>query len=177
MISTKSAIRYAKALIEMAIEQNALDNVLSDMKKIIALSEGSREFNSFLNSPIIKTDKKIEIIEKLVNDAHTLSKGFIALIVKNGRSAMLPYIASGYCKLLEDHRGIVSGTITSAVALDADSRLKIHGKLSQIFKGDLQLKEQINPDLLGGFVISIGDKQIDASIARKIKNLRQELTK
>ena len=176
MKSTKAAIRYAKALLEMSIEQKVLDPVLHDMSRIMTMAQTSQDFVSFLNSPIIKADKKIKIINALIVDLQPLSAGFISLIVKNGRSAMLPFIASGYCSLLEKHRGIVSGTITSAVALYNDSRKKIIDKLSKTFTGELRLVEKIDPALIGGFIITIGDKQIDSSVASKLKNLRQELT-
>jgi len=129
MKSTKAAIRYAKALLEMSIEQKVIDLVSFDMTRILDVAESSRDFISFLNSPIIKTDKKISVISKLFVNLHPLTAGFIALIVKNGRSQMLPNIAAGYSSLLESHRGIVSGSITSAVALDAQSRKKIMDKL------------------------------------------------
>jgi len=177
MKSTKAAIRYAKALLEMSIEQKVIDLVSFDMTRILNVAESSRDFISFLNSPIIKTDKKIAVISKLFVNLHPLTAGFIALIVKNGRSQMLPNIAAGYTSLLESHRGIVSGSITSAVALDAQSRKKIMDKLAATFKGELQLTEKIDPALIGGFIITIGDNQIDASVSSKIKNLRQELTK
>ncbi len=177
MKSTKAAIRYAKALLEMSIEQKVIDLVSFDMTRILNVAESSRDFISFLNSPIIKTDKKIAVISKLFVNLHPLTAGFIALIVKNGRSQMLPNIAAGYSSLLESHRGIVSGSITSAVALDVQSRKKIMEKLAKTFTGELQLTEKIDPALIGGFIITIGDNQIDASVSSKIKNLRQELTK
>ena len=77
---------------------------------------------------------------------------------------------------MEQHRGIVSGTITSAVELNEESRKKILSKLSVTIQGELQLTEKINPALIGGFIITIGDKQIDASVSQQLKNLRQELT-
>jgi len=177
MKSTKAAIRYAKALLEMAIEQKVIDLVSLDMARILGVANSSLDFISFLNSPIIKSDKKIAVISKVFVDLQPLTALFIALIVKNGRSEMLPKIASDYNSLLESHRGIVSGNITSAVALDAQSRKKIMDKLAKTFTGELQLTEKIDPALIGGFIITIGDNQIDASVSSKIKNLRQELTK
>ena len=85
MKSTKAAIRYAKALLEMSIEQKVLDPVLHDMSRIMTIAQSSQDFVSFLNSPIINTDKKIKIINALIVDLQPLSAGFISLIVKNGR--------------------------------------------------------------------------------------------
>jgi F-type H+-transporting ATPase subunit delta len=177
MKSTKSAIRYSKALLEMAIEQKMVDSVLFDMSRVKETADVSSEFVSFLNSPIIKNDKKIAIISILFTDLQPLTAGFIALIVKNGRADMLPYIAAGFCSLLDTHRGIVTGTITSAVALDEDSRKKLMLKLSNMFEGQLQLTEKVDASLIGGFIVKIGNQQIDSSVASKLKKLRQELTK
>ena len=77
MKSTKAAIRYAKALLEMSIEQKVLDPVLHDMSRIMTMAQSAQDFVSFLNSPIIKADKKIKIINALIVDLQPLSAGFI----------------------------------------------------------------------------------------------------
>ena len=176
MKSTKSAVRYATALLELSVEQNAIDAVLSDMEKITNVANTSREFVVFLNSPVIKTDKKLTIIDKLFPKLNPLSSAFISLLTMNGRAPILHYIAASFVSLVEQHRGIVSGTITSAIALDEVNRKKILEKLSSMFPGKLKLTENTDHSLIGGFVVTIGDKQIDSSISKKFKNLRQELT-
>jgi len=176
MKSTKSAIRYAKALLEMAVEKKAVDAILSDMQQITQMAESSRDFIIFLSSPVINEDKKITILNKLLKNTQPLTSAFISLITKNGRAPILHFIASGFISLVEQHRGIVSGTITSAFALDEQSRKKILSKLAATIPGELQLTEKINPALIGGFIITIGDNQIDASVSQQLKNLRQELT-
>ena len=176
MKSTKSAIRYAKALLEMSIEQNTIDSILFDMQRIVSVADCSKEFVIFLHSPVVKSDKKILILEKLLPKLQPLSSAFISLLTKNGRAPILHFIAAGFVSLVEQHRGIVTGTITSAVALNEESRKKILSKLAATIQGELQLTEKIDPSLIGGFIITIGDKQIDASVSQQLKNLRQELT-
>ena len=176
MKSTKSAIRYAKALLEMSIEQNTIDSILFDMQRIVSVADCSKEFLIFLNSPVVKSDKKIVILEKLLPKLQPLSSAFISLLTKNGRAPILHFIAAGFVSLVEQHRGIVTGTITSAVALNEESRKKILSKLAVTIQGELKLTEKIDPSLIGGFIITIGDKQIDASVSQQLKNLRQELT-
>lgn len=177
MKSTKSAHRYSKALLEMAIEQNTTDLILTDMFGIVAISKNSKDFLNFIHSPVIRPDKKIAVMGKLFTDFQPLTSGFVALIVKNGRAELLPQIAHSFCALLEEHRGIISGTIFSAVPLDASNRNKILEKLGRLFKGELLLTEEIDASLIGGFKVTIGDKQIDASVSTQLKNLRQEITK
>ena len=176
MKSTKSAIRYAKALLEMSIEQNTIDSIVFDMQRIVSMADCSKEFVIFLHSPVVKSDKKILILEKLLPKLQPLSSAFISLLTKNGRAPILHFIAAGFVSLVEQHRGIVTGTITSAVALNEESRKKILSKLAATIQGELQLTEKIDPSLIGGFIITIGDKQIDASVSQQLKNLRQELT-
>jgi F-type H+-transporting ATPase subunit delta len=90
---------------------------------------------------------------------------------------LLPEIARQFHRLMEKHRDIVSGTITTSSALDEVTKQTIIRKVSGSFKGKLSLKEEVNPSLLGGFIIRIDDKQIDASVASKLKQLKQELLK
>lgn len=108
----------------MSIDQNIIDAILFDMQRIVTMADGSKEFVIFLNSPVVKSDKKILIIDKLLPKLQPLSSAFISLLTKNGRAPILHFIASGFISLVEQHRGIVSGTITSAVALNEESRKK-----------------------------------------------------
>jgi F-type H+-transporting ATPase subunit delta len=176
MRSTKSAGRYAKALLELAVEQACLETVELDMNAIVATAEGAPDFQVFLNSPVIKADKKNDVMSKLFPKMQPLTIAFIALITKNGRASVIPAIAKGFQELLENHRGIVSGTLTSASALSKESRDKIIDNLSKSITGKLQLTEMVDANLIGGFVVRIGDNQIDASVATQLRKLKQELT-
>lgn len=176
MKSSKSSGRYAKALLEMTVEQNAVDAVLVDMEKISNVANSSRAFVVFLNSPVVKTDKKLTIINKLFPELNPLSSAFISLLTMNGRAPILHYISASYVSLVEQHRGLVSAKITSAIALDDASRKKILEKLSFMFPEKLKLTENIDSSLIGGFIVTIGDKQIDSSVSKKFKDLRQKLT-
>ena len=99
MKSTKSAIRYAKALLELSIENSNLEEVSSDMKRIVDSSNETNDFKVFLNSPVIKTDKKIEIMKVLFIGFEKLSMSFIELITKNKREYLLIEIAEAYIYL------------------------------------------------------------------------------
>ena len=102
---------------------------------------------------------------------------FFTLVTKNGREHLLPEIAHQFDRLLKKHRNIVTGTITSSIALDAQTKKSILDKISSTFEGTLALDEVVDASLLGGFIIRIDDKQIDASVSSKLKTLKQELVK
>ena len=101
MKSTKSAIRYAKALLELSIENSNLDEVSSDMNRIVESSNETNDFKVFLSSPVIKSDKKIEVLKVLFVGFEKLTSSFIDLITKNKREYLLVEIAEAYLYLLK----------------------------------------------------------------------------
>ena len=177
MKSTKSASRYAKALLELAQEQNKLDVVNSNMSALIKAANETRDFQVFLNSPVIKVDKKINVLNELFSDFDTLSLSFIALITKNRRERLITEIAKSFIDQLKELRGIFPISITSAIPLDSKTKEVIVSKISSSIKGKLEVEELIDINLVGGFIVRMGDKQIDASVASQLNRLKQELTK
>ena len=104
MKSTKSAIRYAKALLELSTENSNLEDVSSDMKRIVESSRETNDFKVFLNSPVIKTDKKIQIMKVLFVGFENLTMSFIDLITKNKREYLLVEIAEAFLYLLKKQK-------------------------------------------------------------------------
>ena len=102
---------------------------------------------------------------------------FIKLITKNGREEFLPEIAQSFEAQVKESRGIVPITIISAVKLDDATRSKIVAKVQETVKGELEIEEKIDTSLIGGFMVRMGDMQIDASIANQFNNLKQRLTR
>ena len=177
MKATKSAPRYAKSLLELAIEQGKLDGISADMKAIIETFEETRDFQIFLDSPVIKADKKIEIFGELFPSFDQLTSSFITLMVQNKRESSLAQIAASFEAQMREHLGIKPVTIISAKVLDDATKKTIIAKLEKSLEGKLELDEQIDPNLIGGFIIQMGDTRIDASISNKLKNLKVSLTR
>ncbi|MFM7595302.1 MAG: ATP synthase F1 subunit delta [Flavobacteriales bacterium] len=177
MASTKSAARYAKALLDLSLEKGWVEAVEKDLNRFLQVVKESDDFRVFLNSPIVRDDKKIAVYQQVFNGFSAATMQFFALVTKNGREQLLPEIAHQFDRQLMKHRGIVSGSITSAIALSQETKQAILTQVAPAFEGTLQLTEAVDPSLLGGFVIRIEDKQIDASVAHKLKELRQELVK
>jgi F-type H+-transporting ATPase subunit delta len=173
MKSTKSAIRYSKALLELAIEQNKVDLVLSDMDFFYTTSSENKDLLVFLKSPIIRSDKKLTVLQALFSHFDILTTSFMQLITKNRREALLTEIAASFIKLVKDHKGIVPVTLISASALSKESKDKILSKIK--VSGQIELTEVIDTNLIGGFVVRIGDIQIDASVNNQLKKLKLDL--
>lgn len=177
MKSTKVATRYAKALLELAIENKKVDAILGDMNYLLSANAETRDFQMLLKSPIISADKKIAIFAVIFDQFETVTKSFIELITNNRREALLSEIAEAFNALVKEHKGIVPVTIVSATALNEETKNKILAKIQATIKGTLEVTESIDASLIGGFVVKMGDKRIDASVASQLNNLKQRLTR
>ena len=175
MKSTKSAIRYAKALLELSIENSNLNEVSSDMKRIVESSNETKDFKVFLNSPVIKSDKKIEILKALFVGFEKLTSSFIDLITKNKREYLLVEIAEAYLYLLKKHQQIVPVSIKSARKLEKETLDQILNKMKSHVEGDFEVTEEVDESLIGGFIVRMDDKQIDASVLTQLNRMKQEL--
>lgn len=177
MKSSKSASRYAQALLDLAIEQNKVDAIAADMKYMATVCAENRDLETMLQSPIVKADKKIAVLNAIFDQFDKATAMFVELIVKNGREAYLPQIASAFDAILKQHLGIVPVTLISAQKLDEQVKKEIVAKVQASTTGTVELTEKIDTDLIGGFIVRMGDNQIDASVASQINKLKQRLTR
>jgi F-type H+-transporting ATPase subunit delta len=177
MKSSKVAIRYAQALLDLAIENNNLESVSRDMSYLSQVNDENRDFQLLLSSPVINGDKKVAVLKEIFGAFEVVSTAFMVLITKNGRESLLPQIAAAYHELVKEKKGIVSVTIVSAAKLDGAVKQQIMDKIQATTKGTLEVTEEIDASLIGGFVVKMGDTQIDASVASKLAQLKQRLTR
>jgi F-type H+-transporting ATPase subunit delta len=174
---TKSAARYAKALLELAIENKKIDQTLADMQALIRANAETRDFQLFLENPIINSEKKNSILNEIFDQFDALTTSFVALIVKNKREGALVQIAESFQLQVKEFLGIVPVTIISAQSLDASTRGTILSKLEKSIQGKIELDEKIDASLIGGFIVKMGDTQVDASVSNKLRNLKTSLTR
>lgn len=177
MKSTKSAIRYAKALLDLAIELNKVEVISSDMRAILDANNETPDFQLFLNSPLINSEKKITILNEIFDSFDGLTASFVSLIAKNRRENILPEIAASFESLWKEKQGIVPVTLVSSVELDNSSKETILSKVKSKINGTIELTEEVDPTILGGFILKMDDKQVDASVRSQLTNLKQRLTR
>jgi F-type H+-transporting ATPase subunit delta len=175
MRSTKSAIRYAKAILDLSTESNSVNAIADNMALIVKANEETKEFQIFLNSPVIKTDKKIQILNVLFSEFTELTMSFVELITKNKRENLLVEIAAAFISLLKKQNGIVPVTVTSAVKLEKETLKTLLDSIQKYVDGDFEVTEEVDPSLIGGFVVRMDDKQIDASISSQLNRMKLEL--
>lgn len=173
MKNTRATYRYAKSLLELAKEQGKLEACKADMETVVSSCSESRELMLLLKSPVVKTDKKLAILSEVFGDCSELSKGFIQLITKKKREALLFDIAQRFILVYKESLGIESAVLTTATSIDEETRQKVLVFIKKQGVSQVDLTEKIDESLIGGAVLRLGDKQLDASIARQIKDLKQ----
>lgn len=168
------ARRYAKSLLDLAIEEKKLEKIISD-SKLLSSALDSRDLYLLLKSPIIKADKKLNALSSIFNGkVDDLTMRFITLITKKGRENLLPEIIGAIDNQYNEMQNITAATLTTAVNVDASVIKDIESKL-KTSEGSVDIKTKVDSNIIGGYVLEIGDKIYDASVKRKIKDLRKEL--
>lgn len=171
------ASRYAKSLLDLALEQNKLEIVLEDMHYLSEVCK-VRDFVLMVNNPVVQTEKKFKVFKELFSGKmDSLSEQFIILVAQKGRERYLPDIATDFVVKYRMHKNIELATVKSATPLTSDQKTNIQKGLSTVLpKGtSLELKLLVDPSLIGGFIIEFGDKVYDASIADKLAEMRKDL--
>ncbi len=179
MQNPRLAARYAKSLLDLAVEQNQLEATLADVKLLDQVSSQSRDFANVLRSPVIKADKKHLIIEAVLgNHLSTLTKAFVALLVNKGREANLPEISRAFIAQYKEMKNIRTIRLTTAVPVnDAVKQKILQRATATLDNNQVELIETVNPDILGGFVLEMGDKLFDASIRKDLNDVKAQFLK
>jgi F-type H+-transporting ATPase subunit delta len=171
------ANRYAKSLMDLAIEHNQLEAIRFDMKSVENLCNANREFSLFLQSPIIQIDKKIKIIESIfTKHIHKITLNFLILITKKHRAFIIKEIAIAFDEQFKINKNIFTAIVTSAAALDTSTKKKIEELIKSQMNGDVEIIEKIDPNTIGGFILKVGDVQIDKSVSRQLNDIKKQLT-
>ena len=175
MNDSKISVRYSRALFQSALEKKILDNVNQDMIFISEICKAD-ETIEFLHSPVIPPSKKEEIFHKMFEgNIEKITLSLLDLIVKNGRESFIPAIARDFIHETKKYKGITDSVLTTAVKVDDKVRKQIIDLISGIFKTKVDLKENINPEIIGGFILQVDDSYIDASIKNKLRKIKKEL--
>jgi len=175
MSGSRAAIRYAKAALSFSLEQNKEVEVNNDMLLIVKTIDENKDLQLLLNSPILKSEiKKSALKEIFASKISSLSVGLISLLIDNKRLSILNDVAKKYTILFDELKGIEVAKVTTAVPLTEALNEQILAKVKEITGKEATIENLINPDIIGGFILRIGDVQYDASIANKLQVLRRQ---
>ena len=171
------ATRYAKSLLDLSVEKGQLEAVYTDMVQVKSVCDSSKEFITFLNSPIIKADKKIATMKAVFDGKfNAITSGFLTIVASKRRESVIPEMASSFIEQYRSHKNILTAVVTSANGLDAATKQKALDLVKSQLSGEVELVEKIDANIIGGFILKIGDKQLDKSVARQLSNMKKELT-
>ena len=180
MAGTGWAKRYAQAVFEIATSapsgevEQALDIWTSELDTVVeALS--NPEFLGFLRHARVPPDKKVASIKEVLPQASTLVRNMVSLMVSKGIVEHLPQVKTEFSRLVDRHRGIERVKAYSAVALDQPDKDRIREYVMRMVNKDVALETEVDPSIIGGLVIRVGDKLLDGSTRTKLLSLKSEL--
>ncbi|HNF71646.1 MAG TPA: ATP synthase F1 subunit delta, partial [Chitinophagaceae bacterium] len=155
MQNPKLAARYAKSLMDIALEQNKLDVIYGDMQGIHALCGGNADFVSLMKSPVIKADKKTSVTKAILEGKiDGVSYAFLTLIIQKGREYFLPEIAKAFIGLYKEYKKISEVVLTTAQPLEESMIQELQAKIQSQFQGmQIELQTCIDENLIGGFML------------------------
>ncbi len=170
--------RYAKALLGLAIENNILERSFRDMKTVYTVFAENKTLKILLKSPVIRVSKKQNVLRHLFEKSmHPLILRYMMIIVKKQRGSMLDGISAAYLTVYKQYLGIETVKITTALPLNAVLRDRAMEAARKITPYEIEFEERIDPELIGGFILNLGDKQYDASIKNRLSRVKKHLTK
>ncbi|RLD36398.1 MAG: ATP synthase F1 subunit delta [Bacteroidetes bacterium] len=175
---SKISVRYAKALFQIAEEKGLLDEISADLKLLYNASQNIHQFEDFLLNPVLSlSEKKAAFHRIFTGNLHPLTLDFIDLLIKNNRLSFVEAIARQYNERYKDSKGITEITFTTTIPVDKAIQEAIFKQIGFKASQKIELDERIDPDIIGGFILKIEDKQIDSSVKTKLNKIKKELVK
>ncbi|WP_158989276.1 ATP synthase F1 subunit delta [Mucilaginibacter sp. L196] len=171
------AIRYAKSLIDLAVEQKSLEAVNADMEFFVRTIKANSELNAVLVNPIIYHDKKVQILDAIFGGkVSPVTIAFFKLMVNKNRAEVLYPAAQEFINQYDIINNITKATVVSAAELSEANKKTIVAEIEASTKGIVKLTAKVDPALIGGFILTVGDIQVDTSISSSLTKLKKEFS-
>lgn len=176
MNESKITVRYAKALLSLAREGKEFEGLKNDMQVLNQCIREIPELNMMLKSPVIKVSEKIKIFENTFKSTFLpVTLSFLKIVLERRREEYLEGISRYFLSLLQSEEGIQQAELVTAVPLNETLRKTIVSFIHKRFSTKVALNEQVDEKLIGGFILRVGDQQIDASISGKLERIKNSL--
>lgn len=172
----RAAIRYAQAVLDIANANNNASDVNRDMEQIAEVVKENAELATFLQNPVIKAQVKENALNEIFASATSATKGLFQLLTANQRFEILEAIAKKFNDLYDESRGIQVATVTTAIPMSQELEVKVLNKIKEISDKNISIVNVVDPSIIGGFVLRIGDQQFNASVQDKIQRLKREFS-
>ena len=177
-MSTRAAIRYAKAVLDQANHAKISEVVFGDMNSIQETLAGSKELRVVLQSPVVKAEDKKQALIKIFEKNSDVTKGLIQILSSNKRINLLGVVAGAYVDLYNNSKGVKVATVITAVAITPEIQATVLSKVKEMTGSEnVTIDNTIDDSIIGGFILRVGDLQYNASIANQLGNLKREFSK
>lgn len=173
---SRAAIRYAKAILETAVSSGKANQVNDDMKSIINAVNSSADLKDFLASPIITSEVKMNVLSEVFGSVQADTKSLFRLLQENKRFEILEAIATQFNAQFDEMNGVEVAKVTTAFPITADLEAKILAKATSISTKKITIQNTVDPSIIGGFILRIGDKQYNASVSNRLQELKREFS-
>ena len=176
MVEGRIGYRYAKSLFSLAQEEKIVNEVKEDMTLLRDTCEESKELRNFLQSPLISLSKKRDTLQTLFKGKlkTDFSLNLVDLLARKGREKYLFHTAQAFLDLYDEEFNISRGVLTSAVKLPKAMVEEIRDKMESHLKETLILTEEVDPELIGGYKIQVGDQLFDGSVLSSLRKLKRD---
>ncbi|AFU68796.1 ATP synthase delta chain AtpH [Psychroflexus torquis ATCC 700755] len=175
MGSRAAGRRYAKAIIELAQEENLEDKVLDDFKLIHSTIDENKDLKLMLSSPLIEVTKKQSVLLEVFKSVQPLVQKLIKTLAINNRIAILEEISEEYISLYNTQRHIQYASVITAAKMTKEIEEKVQNKIKEITGYTANLTNQVDESILGGFVLRLKDLQFDASVSTSLNRFKRQL--
>ncbi|SMC32335.1 ATP synthase F1 subunit delta [Chryseobacterium sp. YR221] len=175
MLTSKVAKRYAQGLLDFTNESGQTATVFSEMKDVVKIMIESQDLNKFFLTPYIDAKKKIEVADQIFKNFSVSSLNLIRLVIKHGRENQLKNIAQEFINKVEDINGVQRITLTTATQLSKENLDQIL-RSTNLVKADsnFDISLHVKPEILGGYILRVGDQQVDASVKTKLNQVKKD---
>ena len=168
---------YARSLFEVAKEHDKLDAVRDQLGEFSDALDGDRELQVFFFSPYFATQEKKDGLHRAVDGAEPIFLNFLELLLENHRMPAMFRIRRNYESLWESHNRLLPVEVTSAVELDEQTVRQIGDRIAEQTGRTVELSSNVQPDILGGIVVRVGNQVLDASIRNRLETLRKQVVR
>lgn len=176
MNESKISVRYARALFQLCLEKDAVEEVYRDVRLIDRVMKENPNLGQILESQVIPPSRKEKILTQIFGDrTNQATMQLMHLIIKNHRESYIPMIMRQFMDLVKEKKGITEVLLTTAQPVSADMTNELKQLIAGKIAGTFEMKTLIKPEIIGGFILRVDDLQLDASVRKELDRIRKTL--
>ena len=170
------SVRYARALLKSAVQTKCDDQVYSDMATLAKSFVDVPQLRTTINNPTISQESKGQLLVTACGPSATpLTKRFVDLVLKEGRESFMVFIASSYITLYRKQKNIIHGRLITATTVSPETEQKMRSIVESKTQGTVEFLTEVNPDIIGGFILEYDTYRMDASVQSQLRNILKNL--